>query len=425
MLSSIIKKRIAQLPDAPGVYLFYNAAGNLLYVGKATSLKSRVSSYFRESKFPERSIESVAHEIARIDFIETPTVLEAILKEAEFIGRFQPPHNVLLKDDKSFLWIVFTADEYPRVLLIRQKELDNLGPVAARKKYSKKWGPFTNSAQVRRALQLLRKIFPWSDCLPVKKRPCFNAHIGLCPGVCTKKITPAAYKKNLRRLALFLSGQRSQLEAHLKKEMISASSVHNFEIAAHRRNELYALRHIVDIALIIRHEDRATRLPFALERVEGYDISHLSGTMMVGSMVVFEHGEPIKSEYRKFAIRGFDKSNDTGALAEVISRRLRHVEWRLPTLILVDGGEAQVSSVADACARSLRMHGHATPIIGIAKGQLRKNVRFVFLRNSVELERITRLYRHILIAVRDEAHRFAITFQRAKKRRETLRSSAT
>lgn len=400
-----------KLPDAPGVYLFYRAGGTLLYVGRATSLRSRVTSYFQKTKRERRAVDDAVSDIARIGYVETPTVLEAILKEAALIREHQPPYNVLLKDDKSFLWIALTADEYPRVVLVRGHEFAALESEAAiRKKYPRRWGPFLSAQLVRRALDIMRRIFPWSDCVPGAPRPCFYAQIGQCAGVCTRAITPAAYKKMLRRMVLFLDGKRATLEHALQREMSSNAMARRFEDAAATRNELFALQHIQDIALIGNHDERAA-LP-ALGRIEGYDISHLSGTGMVASCVVFENGEPEKCAYRRFAIRGFTKSNDTGALAETISRRLNHTEWPLPAFYLIDGGEAQVNAVLGV----LRERRVAAFVVGIAKGALRKNNRFVFDRCNTSLDRVVRLYGHVLIKVRNEAHRFAVAYQR--KRRE-------
>lgn len=403
-----------KLPDSPGVYLYYDKSDTLMYVGKATSLKSRVGSYFRTQKNgPVRAIEDVVQDIIAIEYIETPTVLEALLTEANLIRKYKPPYNVLLKDDKSFLWICFTADEYPRVVLVRQKDLENLGDDVD-KTYPHRWGPFVGAKMVRSALEIMRKIFSWSDCTPTHKRPCFNAQIGRCPGVCTRAITPAAYKKILRRMALFLNGERVTLEKQLTREMETAARAEKYEDAALLRNQLFALQHIQDMALINSHEDEAPSINLAVnpfKRIEGYDISHLSGTGMVASMVVFDAGEPDKSQYRKFEIQGFTKSNDTGALRETLTRRLRHTEWPLPEIFFIDGGEGQVNAVM----KILREQKITIPVVGIAKGIKRSNVRYVFDRRNTALDRAIRLYGHIFVKVRNEAHRFAITYQRKKR----------
>ncbi|OGH68129.1 MAG: hypothetical protein A3C15_03410 [Candidatus Magasanikbacteria bacterium RIFCSPHIGHO2_02_FULL_50_9b] len=403
----------AKLPDNPGVYFFYDAVGSLMYVGKATSLRSRVSSYFRAgASGATRAIEEVAHEIALIGFIETPTVLEALLKEASLIRHQKPPYNVLLKDDKSFLWICFTADEYPRVVLVRGKELEDLGDRAVGK-YPQQWGPFIGAALTRRALDLLRRIFPWSDCVPGRVRPCFNAQLGRCAGVCTRAVTPREYRKILRHMVLFLDGKRTTLETQLVRDMGRAARVEDFETAAALRNELFALQHIQDVALIGRDVDEplAGLVVNPFRRIEGYDISHLSGTGMVASMVVFDGGEPEKKSYRKFEIQGFTRSNDTGALRETLMRRLRHAEWPLPDIFFIDGGEGQVNAVM----KVLKENKIDRSVMGIAKGAARKNIRFVFDRRNVALDRAVRLYSHIFVKVRDEAHRFAVTYQRKKR----------
>jgi excinuclease ABC subunit C len=339
-------------------------------------------------------------------------VLEAIFKEADLIRHQKPPYNVLLKDDKSFLWICFTADEYPRVVLVRGKDLESLGS-RVEKVYPKRWGPFLGAQMTRTALEIMRRIFPWSDCMPGQKRPCFNAQIGRCPGVCTRAITPRAYKKIIRHLGLFLEGKRVTLEAQLLKEMHAAARAKDFEYATVLRNQLFSLQHIQDSALIGRDavEPSAAMLVNPFKRIEGYDISHLSGTGMVASMVVFEGGEPDKKSYRKFEIREFKKSNDTGALRETLTRRLAHAEWPLPEIFFIDGGEGQVNAVMKAL-RELKID---RPVVGIAKGAARKNIRYVFDRRNTALDRAIRLYGHIFVKVRNEAHRFAITYQRKKR----------
>lgn len=390
-----------------------------MYVGKATSLRSRVKSYFSFSghRAPERSIEEVVDKIAHIKTITTPTVLEAIFKEAEIIRTLQPPYNVLLKDDKSWLWVCFTADEYPRVVLVRGKDLVALGEKVGAV-YPRRWGPFTSGKLVRAALDILREFLPWSDCLPNKKRPCFNAQIGRCPGVCTRVITPMQYRQQLNKLKLFLDGRRTLLEKQVRREMDSAARTHDFETAATLRNQLFALQHVGDVALVSEMaRDTDKRLRSAESggvsgRIEGYDVSHLAGSGMVASMVVFVNGEPEKNSYRKFAIKNYSRSNDTGALAETLGRRFAHHEWPLPEILFVDGGEAQVAA-ARAVVRAQKLN---IPVVGIAKGPTRKNVRWVYDRKNIALDRVVRLYPHVLVRVRDEAHRFAIGYQRSKRK---------
>lgn len=415
--------QIKSLPRAPGVYLFYDKHGALMYVGKATSLRARVESYFSaRARGAERAIEQVIAKVDRIKHIETPTVWEAVLKEAELIRRQQPPYNVLLKDDKSFVWICFMADEYPRVVMVRGKELVELG-ARGDKIYPQRWGPFTSTKLVRLGLGLLRKIFPWSDCLPNKTRPCFNAQIGLCPGVCTRALTPREYKIKLKRLADFLSGRRRQVERSLQVAMHAAARAREFEQAAELRNQLFALQHIADLALIgeVAKNDAANAAALLPKnknnsalpaRIEGYDISHLAGKDAVASMVVFEAGEPNKNLYRRFALRTAPAGDDLAALTEVLSRRLAHKEWPQPEIIFVDGGEPQVNQAR----RVLQKLKIKIPVLGIAKGPTRKQVRFVFDRADVFLARLVRLYPHVFVRVRDEAHRFAISYQRSKRK---------
>ncbi len=425
------------LPVTPGVYIMKDAAGRILYVGKAGNLRRRVASYF---EWPhDVRIETLVRRIAKIEHRDTDTALEALILEAELIKKFTPPFNVREKDDKSFLYIEITKEPFPRVLLVRGK-----GALRGRR-----WGPFTSASSAREALRILRRIFPWSTHDPERlgkfPRPCFDYEIGLCPGTCTGAVSRAEYLKTIRHLELFLSGKKRQVIRALEREMAAEGKRTNFEKAAKLRGQIFALRHIRDTALIAESpivspiaasaaaatSGGAPRRP---HRIEGYDISNISGTSAVGSMVVFEDGEPAKAEYRKFRIRTVFKPNDVGMLTEVLERRFRHAtgatagastagaagsgadgragtaaRWPLPDLILIDGGLAQ----ANAAYRVLLKAGIRIPIVGIAKGPERK-------RNDVIGAIPKGVQKVTLVRVRDEAHRFAIGYHKALRAKRAL-----
>ncbi len=406
---------ICGLPSTPGVYLMKNAAGTVIYVGKATSLKRRVASYWRiQEQISRPQVADLIREVDRIDVEPTRTVLEALILEANLIKKHLPKYNILQKDDKSFLYLAISMDPYPKPLLVRGHELEREG----KSRYKAVFGPYLQPAALRAALKLVRKFIPWSvDDPPApgkKGRPCFDYHIGVCPGVCVGAISRRDYAQIIRRLILFFEGKTARVERELERDMKTASKEERFEDAEKAKRRLYALRHINDIAVLSRDEDglfghpRRRDLPInVFGRIEGYDISNISGTSAVGSMVVFADGEPQKSAYRKFKIKTVKGANDYAMLAEVLRRRL-HNDWPLPDLMLIDGGWGQVN-VAKEILREKKL---AIPVVGIAKGFDRKQDRLIYPRDAIELGRVVEQYKVILQRLRDEAHRFAIGYHR-------------
>jgi len=389
-----MKKLYTSLPETPGVYLMKNGKGEILYVGKAGNLRRRVSSYFLRGH--EYRIERLVREIKKIDTEKTDTAIEALILEAELIKKHQPPFNILEKDDKSFLYVEIIDDVFPYVLLARGKTLARGG----------RYGPFTSVGSLKHALRIIRKIFPYATHPPGKigNRPCFDYQIGLCPGTCVDAISKEEYAKIIRNLKLFFSGKKAQILKHLKQEMKIASKELAFERAAELKRTIFALQHIQDIALIEENKVRDVSKKSEM-RIEGYDISNISGTSAVGSMVVFVDGKPTKSEYRKFRIQTLHAPNDIGMLKEVLRRRFSRTkkegDWPLPDLLLIDGGIGQVRGAQAV----LFEKGLKLPVIGIAKGKFRKN-------NTFSGPLPPRLDPKVLIRVRDEAHRFAVSYHR-------------
>ncbi len=431
-MNQVIAQQLSRLPRTPGVYLFRDEAGNVMYVGKATILKTRVSSYFQaKNKEIERPIEDAISKIHRVDSIVCDTTIEALLLEAELIKKYWPPYNVLGKDGRSFLYIGMTRDDFPKVMLIRGNELSE-NETERKKKFCALFGPYTSATSIRLVLKIVRKIFPFSTCVPPQKdadtkkiRACFYRGIGLCPGVCTGEIQKRAYRKTIRHLINFFRGKKKDVLSDLKKEMHIASSETDFELATLKRNQIFALLHIQDIALIRAARNESAHQDLAIHifgRIEGYDISHMSGSNVVGSCVVFVDGVPEKQEYRKFSLSDIEKNDDVLMMETVIRRRFRHDEWESPELLLIDGGLPQVNRVC----KVLKELGKKIPVVGIAKGKDRAKNEFIFSSQQItirdDLEQIVRLYPHVLIAVRDEAHRFAQAYYRLKHRRANFGS---
>ncbi|MBT5807786.1 excinuclease ABC subunit UvrC [Candidatus Uhrbacteria bacterium] len=439
MISEDIDVKNNELPDSPGVYFYFDKKDKLLYIGKATSLKRRVGSYF--TKAHDRRIAELVGKIARIDYIKTPSVIEALVLEANQIKAHKPKYNILQRDDKSFLYLMITNEDYPRPLLMRGHELKKLGINPFRPELTKKdkkqflrvFGPYTSSKSLRTALDLVRRTIPWSDCQPPevthKYRPCFNAQIGKCAGVCGGLVEKREYKKIIRRLTLFFDGKKKQLLRELKREMLRASVQLRFEQAGKLKRQIFSLDHIQDVALVSREESNLPYVETDTEgsinlngRIEAYDISNISGAHAVGSMVVFEHGKPAKALYRKFKIKGVEGPNDVAMMEEVMRRRLRRAQihpkaWPLPEIMVIDGGKPQVNRVQ----KVLDEMGMNVPIVGLAKGFDRKQDRMVYDRTNEELLRVARRGKDLFQKARDEAHRFAISYHRKLRSKNLLK----
>jgi len=380
--------KIKKFPDTPGVYLMRAANRQILYIGKASSLRRRVISYFQRPQ--EARIEKMVSQISTIEIKKTESVIEALLLENDLIKKYQPKYNVKLKDDKTFLGIFVTSEDWPKVMPARLTEKLPKGEF---------FGPFPNSGDVRDALQIIRKIFPFRyACEPLSGKACFEYHMGLCPGVCTGKIEMKEYQRTVKKIKLFLHGKKKTVISNLEKEMRQAAKNLDYEKAAKMRDQVFALKHIQDVTLMT--EENFQEKP-TLKRIEAYDISNISGEFAVGSMVVFTDGLLDKSQYRKFKIKSVKGANDIAMLKEVLVRRLNHTEWPMSELILVDGGRGQVNAFMEIIAeKKLNI-----PIIGIAKGKDRKGGEIIGLKN-LDIDKI------YLLRLRDEAHRFAISYYR-------------
>lgn len=387
-----------KLPDAPGVYFWLGEKGKILYIGKATSLRDRVRSYFAPDLIHTRGprLVDMVFKAKKIDWQETGSVLEALILEANLIKKHQPYYNSDEKDDKSWNMVVITREVYPRVLLARQKGLDKKSMAAV-------FGPFPKSSSLKEALAIIRKIFPFRDrASAMKDKEAFYRQLGLSPDVRTSGAAKA-YRKNIGRIKLMLRGKFGTLKAVLTKEMNTAAKAEQFEEAAALRGKLFALEHIKDVSLIKR-EHTQVRGDF---RIEAYDIAHLSGKQMVGVMTVVEGDRAEKSEYRKFIVRGFDKSNDAGALTEVLTRRLAHTEWLYPQLIVVDGNAIQLN----AARKVLRSAQLDIPIVAVTKDEHHKP------KSLSGDKALIATHKYAILLANHEAHRFAVTFHRARRKK--------
>lgn len=408
--------KIQKFPHAPGVYFFYDAKGTLIYVGKATSLRDRVKSYYA-GKRTFRPIEMMMEQVSKIKIQQTDSVLEAVILEANCIHDLQPKYNVLGKDDKSWNYIVLTKEDYPQLKTMRQHDYVQLTQKQIKEKFAYIFGPYPG-LNARATLKLLRRMFQVSKCKGDEKRACLYYQMGQCLGVCIEEITPTQYKtKVIGPLVQFLKGNKKRLIKTLEKRMQKASDRQDFEEAARLRNQILQLQKIHDVALLnksffgnVGFEYRKSSM--GIQRIEGYDISNLGSTGKVGSMVVFSHKEPLKSAYRKFKIKTVEGQSDVDCMEEVLVRRLKHPEWIYPQLFLIDGGKPQVNRVK----RVLQTFGIDIPVVGIAKGPRRKKNEFTFSSPSKTLIHWVNDNQEVLIKVRDEAHRIAVKYQRSLRK---------
>ncbi len=396
---SNIREQIKKLPDSPGVYFFKDEKGTILYIGKATSLRDRVRSYFSADIMATRGplIAQMLELATRVDYEKTDSVLEALILEAELIRKFKPNHNTDLKDDKSFNFVVVTKDEFPRVLLVRERILHASD-------YLYFFGPFTNGQQLKEAMKIVRKIFPYRDtCMPHSGKECFNAQIGLCPGVCAGKISKKEYARIIRNIVLFFRGKKKNLVSKLMREMKAFAKAEEFEKASEHKKTLFALSHIHDVSLLKRENIYGDLIGARIKntRIECYDIAHLSGTDTVGAMSVVENGEANKSQYRKFKIKS-EGPNDTKHLSEVLERRLAHNEWPMPNIIAVDGGIAQVNAMKNILIK----YGIVIPVVGVVKDEHHRAKMIIGDRESA------RVHEKDILLADQEAHRFAIGYHK-------------
>lgn len=396
--------RLGDLPDQPGVYLFKDAQGRVLYVGKALSVRKRVSSYFHTPTGLAPRIQRLVPLIADVEVQSTASEAEALLLEAQLIKELRPKYNVAYRDDKSYPRLKLTDEPFPRLVVTRDRQPDG----------SRYFGPYADAGLLRQARQFLRRVFPLRTCRTFPKTPCLEYHLGQCLAPCVGYINEASYQRIVDDLVAFLEGKRDGLLRDLARRMKQCSRDQRFEEAARLRDQIEALTSIIVAkeksaqAGPLEQLQLALKLPVLPRRIEAFDISNLYGQFAVGSMVVFTDGKPHKAHYRHFKIKTVQGIDDTRMMREVIRRRYGGSlaqELPAPDLILVDGGKGQLG----AALQELAALNLTTPALGLAK-QFEQIVvpdrrdPIVLLPTSPVL--------HLIQHVRDEAHRFAIAYHR-------------
>jgi excinuclease ABC subunit C len=410
-MTEALKAKLKTLPGEPGVYFHRDLNHKIIYIGKAAVLKNRVMSYFQNGRKDPKTRLLVA-DIVQTDWIVAASEAEALFLESEFIKRYKPKYNIDWKDEKNFVYVKIGAEQFPVVSYVRR-------PLDDKAHY---FGPFTSADALRRAMRMLRKVFPYVTHATWPKRGCLQYHLGLCPGPEEGVITATDYKKSLRKLELYLKGEQTKLIGQLDHEMQRAAKSKDFETAAKRRDQLTDLRAFGKQMIFgdkeafdLTRDQALTGLQDMLglnkvpRRIEAYDISHLGGTDNVASMVVFQDGVPNRDEYRRFKMHT-GGNDDYAHMREVISRRFgpKHAaEWAAPDLLLIDGGQGQLSAALGV----MDQLGIEAPAVGLAKREeeiVRRSAGGNY--DSVLLPRDSHVLQ-LLQRVRDEAHRFAITYQ--------------
>jgi len=427
-------KKVRLFPKSPGVYLMKDSAGVVIYVGKATDLRSRAGSYFLKAAKTEQRTADWIGEIADIDCIICESEVDSLLVESRLIKDIQPRNNKILKDDKTFPYLqITTHEDFPRIEITREPASSGV----------KLYGPFPSAGALRGAIQVLQRIFKFRTCsLDIKDgdeqwrwfRPCLLASIKQCTAPCNLRISKEEYKKDIKRLHLFLAGNKKRLIKQLKTEMLTASKELDFEKAAKLRDEIEMLESLDRRGELNTHAQpevfyvdpkkgltglrQVLKLKDTPRSIEGVDIAHLGGGETVASLVQFIDGLPFKPGYRRYKIKNVKGIDDFRSIHEVVARRFQRLsdeQEAFPDILLIDGGKGQLSS-AVAAFESLGIE--PPTLLSIAK----KNEEIYRPGSSEPLI----LSRHafslrLLQYVRDEAHRFAQHYHHILRNKSTFK----
>lgn len=409
----VSKETIKSLPDSPGVYLMKDQAGEVIYVGKALSLKKRVKSYFLKTQDSIKTRVMLTY-VKDVSFVETASEYDALVLESKLIKEYKPRFNISLKDDKSFPYIKVTHEKFPRVLIGRRRKAQEDADL---------FGPYVSAKLLRRALNILRKSFPFRSCRKFGARACLNYDLKLCKAPCRSRISQKAYARMIRRFEDFLMKKDSDVIAGLSSEIRSLSKRREYEKAARVRDQLEALSILVSLKntdsrkLLKIHDDFSViGLKKEPRRIETFDISNITDRFAVGSMVSFYGGVPDKDNYRRFKIRAVSGINDYAMIQEVVRRRYRRLleeNLSLPDLIVIDGGVGHLEA-ARAVLEELSLK---IPIIAIAKKE--ELIYTVRNKEGLRLERSSLLLR-LIQAARDEAHRFALKYHHLLRKKGAM-----
>ncbi|HYV26685.1 MAG TPA: excinuclease ABC subunit UvrC [Candidatus Eisenbacteria bacterium] len=439
------------MPHRPGIYLMKDRFGKVIYVGKARDLRKRVSQYFHPSRRMgwDLKFKALVDSVHDFDTHVVKSEPEALLLEGKLIKEFQPRYNISFRDDKRFLLVkVNMQDPIPRFTLTRLKQDDG----------ARYFGPFPNAGALRQTLTMIRRQFHLRGCRPLTPTErdynhCLYAHLQFCTAPCINNVNREQYLAQVEAACEFLAGQCDEMKEQLEAEMKKAATAQDYEKAAALRDTIASLRRTtqrtnkfarlpytlplaIDPAKDLEELAQLLGLPKPPERIEGFDISNISGTFAVASMVSFRHGRPDRSNYRRFRMKTVEGQNDFAAMAETVRRRYTRLlhegeasaepgpakagtpnRPNLPNLILIDGGKGQLNA---ACAELAMLGLSQVPVIGLAKEfeEIYKPNQSEPIRLSHDTGALKLLQR-----IRDESHRFANTYNaqlRIKKISESI-----
>lgn len=434
-MNKILEDKLKKLPSAPGVYLHKSKNGEIIYVGKAAVLKNRVRQYFQSSKDFDNKTKALVAEIHDTDWIETDSEIDALFLESELVKRYMPKYNVLLRDDKSQIYIRISMNEDRPYVSFTRNPLDD---------GAEYYGPYFNGFVLKKAMRQLRRVFPYYvKSQNNKSKLDLDVHLKLSPD---ESISTSEYKKSLRRLIGYIKGEKKTIIKQLESEMKEAASNKDFEKASSLRDQIFYLKELQrkimfgDKEFLNISKDQALsdisrllglkKLP---SRIEGFDISHMSGSNVVASMVVFVNGVSNRAEYRKFKTR-FERNDDFANMNETISRRFSEKNiksWGMPDLVLIDGGKGQL----DAALKAMDSLGIKVPTVGLAKKEEQIVVALEKSNLAIDQSFVSSLGGYsnytdnyalinidnnshvikLLQRIRDESHRFAVSYHSTLK----------
>lgn len=399
---SVPKEKISEIPETTGVYLLKEKSP--IYIGKAINLKKRIRSHFY-NKSPRNRI--FKEKVSKISFIETDSEIEALILESRLIKKHRPKYNIIWRDDKNYFYVGKTKEDFPRIFITHQKE-----------KNVEYAGPFVNGKALNDTLKLLRKIFPFRSCKNLPRKPCLWYQIKRCPAPCISKSnrTKKECQSNAKNIMKVVKEGKAKIEKELRKKMNEYSKNEEYEKSIKIRDQIFSLEKVFSHSKIISQRknknwqktkailQKILKTKKNVSRIEGYDISNIQGTSATGSMVVFKNGEPQRSSYRKFKIKKGETPNDTAMIREILSRRFKHKEWEYPQIIFIDGGKGQLNAaVKEKKNKNIK-------IVSLAK---KENKLFIEEeKDPILLKNLSRELSDLILNIRDEAHRFAITYHR-------------
>jgi excinuclease ABC subunit C len=395
-----------KLPEAIGVYAFWTDK-KPIYIGKAVNIKKRVKDHLSLRGYKDSFLIKKAK---KIGYIKTNSEIASLILEASLIKEYKPKYNVAFKDDKNYFYVIITKDEFPKVFIGHQTKQKGFRYI----------GPFVDGNSLKRTLYFLRKVFPYYTKNHEKKN-CQWCELNMCPGPNPDR---KKYLENIKNLIKVLEGKNKSVISWLEKKMLELAKKMDFEGAAKIRDQIQSLKNIMENARVISSTQNEEWIDWPkieknlrdiiktkerISRIESFDISNIQGKYAVGAMVVFINGLKNKNEYRKFKVKYYTKGpNDIEMLKEIINRRLKHKEWPLPEIIMVDGGKNHFKLVENI----LRNNKLKIKCLAVTKDEKHKGVKIYISdkKPPIYLKDLSEELKNFIIKINEETHRFAVSY---------------